>query len=67
MDGIQALLEVVDSGVKNMEICVVRQGAGGKVIMEEKDVDALEAEEGKTKSMMPVHPWYQSLLLFLTA
>jgi len=53
--GIQALLEVVDSGAKNMEICVVRPG-GAKSIMEEKDVDAIvkaieaEADEGKTKS-----------------
>ena len=51
--GVQALLEVVDSGAKNMEICVVRPG-GGKAIMDEKDVDAIvkeieaEAEEGKT-------------------
>jgi len=53
--GVQALLEVVDSGAKNMEICVVRLG-GGKEIMAEKDVDAIvkeieaEAEEGKTKA-----------------
>ena len=51
--GVQALLEVVDSGAKNMEICVVRAG-GAKSIMDEKDVDAIvkqieaEAEEGKT-------------------
>ena len=51
--GVQALLEVVDSGAKNMEICVVRAG-GSKSIMDEKDVDAIvkqieaEAEEGKT-------------------
>ena len=50
---VQALLEVVDSGAKNMEICVVRPG-GGKSIMEEKDVAEIvksiedEAEEGKT-------------------
>lgn len=50
--GVQALLEVVDSGAKNMEICVVRAG-GAKSIMDEKDVDAIvkqieaEAEEGK--------------------
>lgn len=49
---IQALLEVVDSGAKNMEICVVRQG-GVKVTMKDEDVDAIvkeieaEAEEGK--------------------
>ena len=52
---VQALLEVVDSGAKNMEICVVRSG-GGKSILEEKDVEAIvkeieaEAEEGKTKA-----------------
>jgi len=34
--GVQALLEVVDSGAKNMEICVVR--ADGKSMMEESDV-----------------------------
>jgi 20S proteasome subunit alpha 4 len=51
--GVQALLEVVDSGAKNMEICVVRAG-GAKSILDEKDVDAIvkqieaEAEEGKT-------------------
>jgi 20S proteasome subunit alpha 4 len=56
--GIQALLEVVDSGAKNMEICVVRPG-GGKVILDENDVDAIvkeieaEAEEGKTKTTTP--------------
>lgn len=49
---IQALLEVVDSGAKNMEICVVRQG-GVRVTMEDDAVDAIvkeietEAEEGK--------------------
>ena len=53
LPGVQALLEVVDSGAKNMEICVVRAG-GSKSIMDEKDVDAIvkqieaEAEEGKT-------------------
>lgn len=50
---VKALLEVVDSGAKNMEICVVRVG-GKKTILEEKDVDEIvksieaEAEEGKT-------------------
>lgn len=49
--GIQALLEVVDSGAKNMEICVVRQE--GKVVLPEEEVEkvvkAIEAEieEGK--------------------
>ncbi len=53
--GVQALLEVVDSGAKNMEICVVRTG-GKKEIMKEEDVDAIvkdiekEAEEGKSKT-----------------
>jgi|EP01083_Nonionella_stella_P026781 20S proteasome subunit alpha 4 len=40
--GVQALLEVVDSGAKNMEICVVRED--GKVIMEEADVDLVVKE-----------------------
>lgn len=49
---VQALLEVVDSGAKNMEVCVIRAG-GVKSTMEEKDVDLIvqsieeEAEEGK--------------------
>ena len=53
--GVQALLEVVDSGAKNMEICVVRPG-GVKSILEEKEVDAIvqeieaAVEEGKTKA-----------------
>lgn len=52
---VQALLEVVDSGAKNMEICVVRTG-GEKKMMDEKEVDAIvkeieaEVEEGKQKS-----------------
>jgi len=52
---IQALLEVVDSGAKNMEICVVRQG-GARVTMKDEDVDEIvkeietEAEEGKMGS-----------------
>jgi len=41
--GIQALLEVVDSGAKNMEICVVGPG-GAKRVMDEKDVDAVVKE-----------------------
>lgn len=40
---VQALLEVVDSGAKNMEICVVRTG-GVKQMMEEKEVDAIVKE-----------------------
>ena len=49
--GVQALLEVVDSGAKNMEICVVKMD--GKVVLEEDDVDRVvkqieaEIEEGK--------------------
>lgn len=52
---VQALLEVVDSGAKNMEICVVKTG-GLKHIMDEKEVGAVvseieaEIEEGKQKS-----------------
>lgn len=52
---IQALLEVVDSGAKNMEICVVKAG-GVKRTMDEKEITAIvkeieaEAEEGKQKS-----------------
>lgn len=50
---IQALLEVVDSGAKTMEICVVRKG-GIKHIMDETDIDVIvkeieaEAEEKRT-------------------
>ncbi|KAL7508893.1 hypothetical protein ACHAXN_005974 [Cyclotella atomus] len=53
--GVQALLEVVDSGAKNMEICVVRAG-GVKSMMAEGDVDAIvkdiekEAEESKVST-----------------
>jgi len=52
---VQSLLEVVDSGAKNMEICVVRKG-GVKHTMEEGEVDAVvkeietEIEEGKRGS-----------------
>ncbi len=52
---IQALLEVVDSGAKNMEICVVKAG-GVKHIMDEKEISVIvkeieaEIEEGKQKS-----------------
>jgi len=52
---VQALLEVVDSGSKNMEICVLRKG-NVKVTMEDDDVDAVvkeiedEAEESKMSS-----------------
>jgi len=53
--GVRCLLEVVDSGAKNMEICVVRKG-GKRETMAEKDVDEIvkeiteEAEEGKRGS-----------------
>jgi len=52
--GIQALLEVVDSGAKNMEICLVKED--GTSVMTEEDVDALvkeieqEIEESKSRS-----------------
>ena len=52
---VQALLEVVDSGAKNMEICVIRKG-NVKHFMEEGDIDAVvkvieaEIEEGKQKA-----------------
>uniref|UniRef100_A0A7S2EX89 Proteasome subunit alpha type n=1 Tax=Trieres chinensis TaxID=1514140 RepID=A0A7S2EX89_TRICV len=52
---VRALLEVVDSGAKNMEICVVRRG-GVRETMEESAVDAVvkeieaEQEEGKRGS-----------------
>jgi len=52
---IQALLEVVDSGAKNMEICVVRRG-GIKHTMEEDEVNLVvkeieeEVDEGKKGS-----------------
>ena len=51
---VQALLEVVDSGAKNMEICVVK--GSGRHMMEESDIDVVvkdierEAEEGKMGS-----------------
>lgn len=49
---IQVLLEVVDSGAKNMEICVLRKG-NVKATMKDEDIDAVvkeiedEAEESK--------------------
>jgi 20S proteasome subunit alpha 4 len=49
---VQALLEVVDSGAKTMEICIVRRG-GKKEIMPEEAIEAVvkeieaEAEEKK--------------------
>jgi len=39
---VQALLEVVDSGAKNMEICVVK--ADGKIVMDESAVDEIVKE-----------------------
>ena len=51
--GVRCLLEVVDSGAKNMEIYVVRKG-GNRKTMAEKNVDEIvkditeEAEEGNS-------------------
>jgi len=51
---IQALLEVVDSGAKTMEICVVRRG-GAKHMMPETDIDtivqAIEEEQQEERGM----------------
>merc|ERR1712238_463728 len=52
---VQALLEVVDSGAKNMEICVVRS-AKARVMMDESEIAViveeieLESEEAKMAS-----------------
>lgn len=49
---IQALLEVVDSGAKTMEICVVREGGIKEMLSEEKVqivVDEIEAEQQEEK------------------
>ena len=50
---IQALLEVVDSGAKTMEVCIVRAG-GTKETMSEEDVDVickeLEAEQEEKRT-----------------
>jgi len=52
---IMSLLEVVDSGAKNMEIAVIKKG-GVKTMMEEDQIDAVvkvieaEIEEGKAKT-----------------
>ena len=50
---IQALLEVVDSGAKTMEICVIQRG-GVKVNVSEAEVDAvvkeIEAEQQQEKT-----------------
>jgi 20S proteasome subunit alpha 4 len=53
---VQALLEVVDSGAKNMEISILRKGAA-RQFMEEKDIDAIvkqieaEMEESKASAL----------------
>jgi len=52
---IKALLEVVDSGAKNMEIAIMRKGAAASMVSEEQltaiiaDIER-EAEEAKAKS-----------------
>jgi 20S proteasome subunit alpha 4 len=52
---VQALLEVVDSGAKNMEVCVVRKD--GSVFLEEsvldKVVKQIEEESGEKKGSIP--------------
>ena len=40
---IQALMEVVDSGAKTMELCVVRRG-GKKEMLKEEDIEAVVKE-----------------------
>ena len=62
-DGIQALLKVVGSGAKNMEICVV--GLGGNVIMEEKDVDAIVKEIEAGADVGKTNPWYHCFCFWL--
>jgi 20S proteasome subunit alpha 4 len=53
---VQALLEVVDSGAKTMELCVVRSG-GIKHVMDEQAVDAvvkeIEAEQQEGQQATP--------------
>ena len=49
---VQALLEVVDSGAKTMELCVIRMGGLKEMLSEEKVqvvVDAIEAEQQEEK------------------
>lgn len=49
---IQALLEVVDSGAKTMEICVVREGGIKEMLTEESVqvvVDEIESEQSEEK------------------
>ena len=54
---VQALLEVVDSGAKTMEVCVIRSG-GVKAVMQENELDSIveeieaeqQAEKGGTSS-----------------
>ncbi len=53
---VQSLLEVVDSGAKNMEVCVVRKD--GSVFLEESVLDEvvkqIEEETGEKKGSTPV-------------
>jgi 20S proteasome subunit alpha 4 len=52
---VQALLEVVDSGAKNMEVCVVRKE--GSIFLEERVLDEvvkqIEEETGEKKGSIP--------------
>lgn len=54
---IQALLEVVDSGAKTMELCVVRSG-GTKILLDESQIEAvvkeLESEQQQESGTAPV-------------
>jgi len=54
---IQVLMEVVDSGAKNMEICVVRSN-GVKHFMKEHKIDAIvkEIESKIEESKKKIHP-----------
>jgi 20S proteasome subunit alpha 4 len=50
---VQALLEVVDSGAKTMEVCVIREGGSKEMLKEESvqvTVDAIEAEQSAEKT-----------------
>jgi 20S proteasome alpha/beta subunit len=55
---VQSLLEVVDSGAKTMEICVLQSG-GKKVFLEESDIEAVvqaieaETNEGTSSGTTP--------------
>jgi 20S proteasome subunit alpha 4 len=49
---VQALLEVVDSGAKTMEVCVIREGGSKEMLKEESvqvTVDEIEAEQQQEK------------------